>query len=167
MRQSVLVLNANYEPLNICTMKRAVGMMMTGRAVLLVNGREQIKTATSSYPRPSIVRLSHMVYRPRLRVRLTRREIFRRDGYICQYCGQHTHHPTIDHVVPKHYQGEHSWENLVTACASCNRRKGGRTPREAKMPLRKRPIEPKASARYMFGHLTDMPGEWESYLQGW
>jgi hypothetical protein len=75
VNQPVLVLNANYEPLNVCTTRRAVGLMMAGKAEMLLNGRGVIRTASSSFPRPSIVRLSYMVHRPRPRVKLTKREI--------------------------------------------------------------------------------------------
>ncbi|HEC22329.1 MAG TPA: HNH endonuclease [Chloroflexi bacterium] len=167
MNQPVLVLNANYEPLNVCTTRRAVGLMMTGKAELLLNGRGVIRTASSSFPRPSIVRLSYMVHRPRPRVKLTKREIFRRDNYTCQYCGKRTSQLTIDHVIPRHRGGEHTWENLVTACPACNRRKGGRTPEEAGMHLRRKPFEPTASAEYLFGRLLETHREWEDYIKGW
>jgi 5-methylcytosine-specific restriction endonuclease McrA len=108
-----------------------------------------------------------MVHRPRPKVKLTKREIFRRDNYTCQYCGKKTTKLTIDHVMPRHRGGEHSWANLVAACPACNRRKGGRTPQEANMSLRTPPTEPNASAEYLFGYLLDSYSEWESYIQGW
>jgi 5-methylcytosine-specific restriction endonuclease McrA len=163
----VLVLNANYEPLNVCSIRRAVGLMITGKAEMILNGRGGIHTASLVYPRPSIVRLSHMVHRPRMRVKLTRREIFRRDNYTCQYCGHRSSTLTVDHVVPRHRGGAHSWENLVAACPQCNRRKGGRTPQQAGMRLLSMPKEPKASPVYIFGHLLDDHAEWDNYLRGW
>lgn len=166
MNQPVLVLNANYEPLNVCTTRRAVGLMMAGKAEMLLNGRGVIRTASSSFPRPSIVRLSYMVHRPRPRVKLTKREIFRRDRYTCQYCGR-KNNLTIDHVVPRHRGGGHSWSNLVTACAPCNRRKGGRTPEEANMRLLTKPGEPSASAEYLFGHMLERHVEWVEFITGW
>ena len=163
----VLVLNANYEPLNVCTTRRAVGLMLSGKAEMLVNGRGEIHTASSVYPRPSIVRLSHMVHRPRMHVRLTRREIFRRDNHTCQYCGRRSSALTVDHVIPRHRGGPHSWENLVAACPVCNRRKGGRTPQEAHMRLLSMPKEPSASPVYIFGHMLEEHVEWHDYLWGW
>ncbi len=165
--EAVLVLNANYEPLNVCSTRRAVGLMMTGKAVLLVNGRGVIRTASVSFPRPSIVRLSHMIRRPHPRVKLTKREIFRRDHFTCQYCGQRPSILTIDHVLPRHRGGHHTWDNLVTACPSCNRRKGGRTPGEAAMTLRAVPKEPRASAAYLFGRTFEERDEWTKFLSGW
>lgn len=167
MNEPVLVLNANYEPLNICTTRRAVGLMMSGKAVMLANGRKPIQSPRRTFPRPSIVRLSFMVHKPRSRVKLTKREIFRRDNYTCQYCGRKLASPTIDHVIPKHRGGRHTWENLITACPACNRRKGGRTPLEANMPLLQQPHEPTATALYLFGHMLEKHGEWEEYIRGW
>ncbi len=167
LNDPVLVLNANYEPLNVCTTRRAVGLMMTGKAVMLRDGRGDIHTASSAFPRPSIVRLSYMVHRPRPRVKLTKREIFRRDDYTCQYCGKQTTNLTIDHVIPRHRGGKHTWHNLVTACPACNRRKGGRTPLEAGMTLRRQPQEPHPSAEYLFGHMLSTHTDWAEFLIGW
>ncbi len=165
--QPVLVLNANYEPLNVCTTRRAVGLMMTGKAEALVNRNDPIRTASANLPRPSIVRLSYMVQRPHPRVKLTKREIFRRDHYTCQYCGKSGPPLTIDHIVPRTKHGPHTWENLVTACPSCNRRKGNRTPGEAGMPLINNPAEPSASAEYMFGRIAEINEGWQEYIRGW
>ena len=167
MNEPVLVLNANFEPLNVCSTRRAVGLLVAGRAEMLVNGRGYAHTVRLTYPRPSIIRLGHMIKRPRPRGPLTKREIFRRDGFACQYCGTRGGRLTIDHVIPRHRGGDHSWSNLVTACAGCNLRKGGRTLPEARMVLLRPVQEPHASAHYLFGsHLTENEG-WVSYLEGW
>ena len=167
MNEAVLVLNANYEPLNVCSTRRALGLLYTGKAKMLLNGRGYIRTVRLAFPRPSIVRLDYMVKRPRPQVRLTKREILRRDEYTCQYCGAQTSRLTVDHVVPRHRGGEHSWANLVTACEACNLKKGGRTLGEAHMSLLRRPSEPRATAIYLYGtHLTENQ-EWLPYLEGW
>jgi 5-methylcytosine-specific restriction endonuclease McrA len=164
---AVLVLNANFEPINVCNMHRAVGMMVVEKATLVLNGRGVIKTAVQSFPKPSIIRLQRMVHRPRLKTRLTRKEVFRRDGFICQYCGSSSRELTIDHINPRHLGGEHIWTNVVTACALCNHRKGGRTLAQSGMHLMQTPLEPPTSAHYIFGkHLTDNL-DWEPYLTGW
>src|SRR3989338_5380539 len=146
MEEPVLVLNANFEPLNVCDMRRAVGLLVTGKAEMLANGRGYIRTSRVTYPKPSVIKLEHMVRRPRPRVRLTKREVFRRDNYTCQYCGRQTQHLTIDHVITRHRGGQHRWDNLVAACPPCNRRKGGRTALEANMAPRHRPAEPAPTA---------------------
>lgn len=167
MNAPVLVLNANFEPLNVCDTRRALGLILTGKAAMIANGRGYISTTRASYPRPSVIKLEHMVRRPRPRVKLTKREVFRRDNYTCQYCGRQTAHLTIDHVIPRHRGGEHRWDNLVAACPPCNRRKGGRTVAEANMALHRRPMEPAPTASYLFGrHLTENT-DWHKYIQGW
>jgi 5-methylcytosine-specific restriction endonuclease McrA len=167
MNQPVLVLNANYEPLNICDMRRAIGLILTGKAEMVANGRGYIHTARISYPRPSVIRLEHIVHRPRPRVKLTKREIFRRDNYTCQYCGHQAAHLTIDHIIPRHRGGQHRWDNLVTACAACNRRKGGHLIAEANMHLRRQAVEPPATASYLFGRHASDNEEWRKYIEGW
>jgi 5-methylcytosine-specific restriction endonuclease McrA len=167
MREPVLVLNANFEPLNVCTTRRAMGLILSGKALMVMNGRGVIKTVSRTLPRPSIIRLDHMVHRPRPRIKLTRREVFRRDDYTCQYCGRHAPDLTVDHILPKHLGGQHIWTNVVAACAYCNHRKGGRTLEESHMTLLKIPKEPPANARYIFGrHLTEN-GEWKTFIEGW
>lgn len=167
MDAPVLVLNANFEPLNVCNTRRAVNLILSGKATMVANGRGYIRTIQTVIPRPSVIRLQQMIHRPRPRVKLTRREVFRRDNYTCQYCGRHTTDLTIDHVVPRHLGGKHVWTNVVTACSACNHAKGGRTLAEARMTLLKEPKEPPASALYLFGpHLAEN-AEWEMYIAGW
>lgn len=166
-KSPVLVLNANFEPIHVCSTHRAISLILTGKADLVMNGRGEIHTVSRSYPRPTIIRLENMVHRPRPRVKLTKREILRRDGYICQYCGQRSPILTIDHVMPRHMGGNYTWENLVTACAPCNHRKGGRTLEQAHMTLLRHPSEPPASATYFFArHLVENQ-EWMPFIQGW
>jgi 5-methylcytosine-specific restriction endonuclease McrA len=167
MSEAVLVLNANFEPINVCNLRRALGLILTEKASLVVNGRGFIQAANSAYPRPSVIRLQRMIHRPRPRVKLTRREIFRRDNYTCQYCGRHTGDLTIDHVIPRHLGGLQSWTNVVAACALCNHRKGGRTLNEVSMHLLRIPKEPPSSAEYIFGRHLQEYTEWAPFLSGW
>jgi 5-methylcytosine-specific restriction endonuclease McrA len=163
----VLVLNANFEPIHVCDTRRAIGLVLNEKANLILNGRGEIKTVSRTFPRPSIIRLTKMIKRPRPHVKLSKREILRRDDYTCQYCGQRASILTIDHVVPRHMGGQHLWENLVTACPHCNHRKGGRTLEQAQMHLLNSPTAPPASADYIFArHLKDN-GEWEPFIEGW
>jgi 5-methylcytosine-specific restriction endonuclease McrA len=167
MNEPVLVLNGNYEPINVCTTKRAMGLIFGNKATVLENGRGLIHTVSCTYERPSVIRLLYVVRRPRARVRLCKREILRRDGYRCQYCGCGTSQLTIDHIVPRYRDGEHSWENLVAACPQCNRRKGGRTLAESRMTLLRPPFEPRPTAQYVFGRYVAGNGTWAKYLEGW
>jgi len=167
MEAPVLVLNANFEPLNICDTRRALGLMLTGKAALIANGRGTIQTVSRSFPRPSIIRLEGMVQRPRPHVKLNRSEIFRRDNYTCQYCGKQGGNLTIDHILPRHLGGPHTWLNVITACGACNHRKGGRRLEESRMALLHPAKEPPASALYLFGRHLRENVEWEPYLRGW
>lgn len=167
MNEPVLVLNRNFEPLNVCNTRRAVGLLLLGKAEIVENGRGEIKTARSTFPRPSVIRLAYFIARPRPRVKLTKREVFRRDNHRCQYCGTTTSRLTIDHVIPRHMGGRHQWDNLVTACPQCNRRKGGRRLKDAHMQLLKQPNEPQPSAMYLYGRHTLEYAEWMKYLEGW
>jgi 5-methylcytosine-specific restriction endonuclease McrA len=167
MQSPVLVLNANFEPINVCNTRRAIMLILDGKASLVMNGRGEIKTVTRVYPRPSVIRLMNMIKRPRPHVKLTKREVMRRDGYSCQYCGQHHAVMTIDHIMPRHMGGQYTWENLVTACPPCNHRKGGRTLEQAHMHLLHKPAEPPASAVYIFGRHLHENEEWLPFVQGW
>jgi 5-methylcytosine-specific restriction endonuclease McrA len=100
-------------------------------------------------------------------VRLTRREIFIRDHYSCQYCGMKTRDLTLDHVVPRHRGGKHTWDNLVSACRTCNHRKGGKSLPEARMTLRRLPYEPKANNVYLFGQYLDDNDDWQKFIPEW
>ncbi len=163
----VLVLNGNYEPLHVCTVRRALGLLLTDKAHLIVNGRGYISTVKERIPVPSIIRLTYVVRRPHPRVHLNRREIFRRDRYTCQYCGRQTSRLTIDHVVPRERGGRTEWTNVVTACPECNQKKGNRTPQEAHMRLLRPPMPPPNTALYRFQRYLESHHEWRPFLEGW
>ncbi len=167
MQAPVLVLNANFEPIHVCNTRRAISLVITGRATMILNGRGEIQTVSRAYPRPSIIRLEHMVKRPRVRVRLSKREVLRRDNYTCQYCGQRTLTLTVDHIIPRSLGGQHTWENLVAACPACNHRKGGRLLEQAQMRLLHPAVEPPASATYLFGRHLQENLEWLPFVDGW
>ncbi|MBX6341946.1 MAG: HNH endonuclease [Thermomicrobiaceae bacterium] len=145
----VLVLNHNYEPLHVCTIRRAMVLILNGKAeVLEVYYDIDVATARRRFDAPSVIRLAYMIRRPRPRVKLSRREIFIRDDYTCQYCGARSHDLTIDHVYPRSRGGKHTWENVVTACRACNHRKGGKTLAEARLTLLRQPFEPRPGRYY-------------------
>ena len=162
----VLVLNQNYEPLNVCDIRRAFTLLGADKAELLERNHQVIHTPTLAIAAPSVIRLIYLVKRPRPRVKLSRREVFARDRHTCQYCGAASRDLTIDHVTPKHRGGRHEWENLVAACRNCNHRKGSKTLAEARMALLREPRAPRADVRYLFGsYLADEQNDpWRSYL---
>ncbi len=163
---AVLVLNQNYEPLNVCNARRALVMVMGGKAEVLELNGHYIATASSAYHCPSVIRLASLIKRPRPRVKLSRREVFSRDRFTCQYCGQQTKDLTLDHIVPKWRGGSHTWDNLVAACKHCNHRKGGRLAEDARMRLLRAPFEPRCDVYTLFTpYLSDPRNEaWRDYL---
>ncbi|MFH0942449.1 MAG: HNH endonuclease [Chloroflexota bacterium] len=161
----VLVLNQNYQPLNICLARRAVVLMTLGKAEMLENGAGFIHTASDLFPVPTVIRLPYFVKRPRIQRKLSRLEIFVRDNFTCQYCGAQTRQLTLDHVSPRYRGGEHTWENVVSACPACNRRKAGRTPAEANMKLSHPPTRPRDGRPFLiplkYQHYHTL---WQKYL---
>lgn len=164
---SVLVLNQNYEPLNVTNARRAIVLLDRGKAEVLEHAQGSLRTTTASLQLPSVIRLVYMIRRPRPQVRLSRREVFLRDGYTCQYCGVKTRDLTLDHVMPRHRGGKHLWDNLVSACKSCNHRKGSRTPDEARMPLARPPRRPRSSVYYVFSPYLQHQTDWVKFIPEW
>ena len=161
----VLVLNQNYEPLNICRARRAIVLLYHGKAEILENGSGFIHSANDIFLLPSVIRLAYMIKRPRHERKLTRLEVFNRDQYTCQYCSKETRQLTLDHVIPRYRGGEHTWENVVSACVPCNRRKAGRTPEQAGMKLIHQPSLPKGNISfYIPYHYLQTQNEWQKYL---
>jgi 5-methylcytosine-specific restriction endonuclease McrA len=161
----VLVLNQSYEPLTVCRARRAVVLIFQGKAEMRENGIGSIHSIGDTVPLPSVIRLARLVKRPRREKKLTRFEIFNRDRYTCQYCGQQTRQLTLDHVIPRYRGGQHTWENVVSACVACNRRKAGRTPREANMKLIRLPSLPSTSPFFIIPyHHLKARDEWRKYL---
>ena len=161
----VLVLNQNYEPLNICRARRAIMLLYRGKAEMLENGSGFIHAVSYVFPLPSVIRLAYFIKRPRPERKLTRLEVFHRDQYTCQYCGKETRQLTLDHVIPKHQGGEHTWENMVSACIPCNRHKAGRTPEQAGMRLLNHPSRPRGNIPfYIPYHYLETQNEWQKYL---
>lgn len=142
LNSKVLLLNQNYEPMTVVSAKKAIILFYLQKVEIIEKRAMMVRSQRLAYPLPSIIRLLCYVRVPRKRVELTRRNILRRDGFQCQYCGSKKGPLTIDHVLPKTRGGLDSWENLVCACVSCNNKKGNKTPEQAHMPLLKTPRKP-------------------------
>lgn len=168
MNGAVLVLNQNYEPLNICNLRRAILLVFDGKAEVLEANGKVVHSATRAFPAPSVIRMVYMIQRPRPRVKLSRKEVFIRDGYTCQYCGKQSNDLTIDHVVPRSRGGAHTWDNLVSACKPCNHRKGGKLLGDSRMKLRSEPREPRAGRYYTIERRIEgtLIQEWSKFLPG-
>lgn len=168
MPSNVLVLNQNYEPLNVCNATRAFNLIDRGKAEILEHGSGYLRSPSRQFPLPSVIRLIYLIRRPRPQMRLSRREVFNRDRYTCQYCGRRGQRDlTLDHVMPRHRGGRHTWDNLVTACKSCNHRKAGRTPQEAKMHLLTVPLQPRVNSYYVVYPYLNHEEGWRKFIPGW
>ena len=159
----VLVLNQNYQPLNVCNVRRALVLLDREKAELMENGRGVVHSVSRHFQVPSVIRLYHMVKRPLVRRRLSRRAVFVRDRYTCQYCGRESKSLTLDHILPRSRGGKHEWGNVISACKRCNHRKAGRTPVEASMKLMKEPAIPRPNPFYMFEQRT-LLDEWRPFI---
>lgn len=138
----VLVLNSNYEPLNVCNARRAISLLVLGKADVLVNRDEPIISAGGDLDSPAVLRMKYQVKRPLPQLRLSRHAVLARDNYTCQYCGCRGKDMTIDHVQPRWAGGPHTWDNLVACCRKCNLKKGDKTPQQANMKLARKPRRP-------------------------
>ncbi len=161
----VLVLNASYEPLNITSWRRAVVLLLKGKAEQVEHNGKCVYTG---FPLPTVIRLRHYVRVPYKEIPLTRRNILHRDNHTCQYCGYIGEDLTLDHITPRSRGGDDSWENIVTACVRCNVKKGSRTPKEAGMPLRCQPRRPYSSLYFeVTKHVkSGVHQEWRKYVIG-
>lgn len=141
--KSVLVLNVTYEPLSVIRVSRAVTLLMLDKAETIEGTGSLFSSMNEMIEVPSVIRLNHMINAPRQRpVPLSRKALFGRDSFTCQYCGDRPQKLEVEHVIPRSKGGKNIWENVVTACRLCNGRKADRTPDEAGMMLRRKPFAP-------------------------
>ena len=142
--EHVLLLNASFEPLNVIGWRRAVKLVVLEKAEIIEVSDREVRSVSATVPVPSVVRLTSFVRFRRREAKFSRRNIYTRDNFRCQYCGTRpsAHELTCDHVIPRSRGGRTDWSNIVTCCVSCNRRKGGRTPAEAGLRLIRHPAQP-------------------------
>lgn len=163
MTGHVLVLNRDYSALSICSVRRAVCLLILEKAELVeATPNRFIRSSSAAHPRPSIVRLTLFVKVPYRRIMLSRKNVLRRDRFRCQYCGSRDR-LTIDHVHPKSRGGRDTWENLVAACVPCNNRKGNKTPDEARMALNRKPFRP-SHVMFIRDFVGNVEDTWKPYL---
>ena len=143
-RRPGAVLNASYEPINVCNIRRAAVLVLKERAEILELGEGALHSERLVFQRPCVIRLVRYVRVPRdvHRRKITRKAVLARDAWTCQYCGHQSGGLTVDHVIPRSRGGRSVWENIVASCAPCNRKKGNLTPREARMHPRNHPRPP-------------------------
>jgi 5-methylcytosine-specific restriction endonuclease McrA len=161
----VLVLNASYEPINVCTVRRAVVLVLKQRAEVVERSDRDLHAESLTVARPAVIRLTTYVRVPRdaHSRKITRRAIFARDGWTCQYCGTARGTLTVDHVIPRSKGGTSGWDNIVTCCAPCNRRKGDHLPKSVGMHPKRKPSPPSPT---IFVHVavSRVPDTWQQYL---
>lgn len=163
MNGHVLLLNADYSALSVCSVERAIILVLLQKADLVEVQQDRFVRSTSLHlPWPSIVRLKVYVRVPYKRIMISRKNVLRRDRFRCQYCRSRDR-LTIDHVLPKSRGGRDTWENLVTACTRCNTRKGNRTPEEAGMPLLRKPFRP-SHVMFIRDYIGTVEDTWKPYL---
>ena len=160
----VLVLNASYEPLNVCSVRRAHVLVFKGKAEILEEHEMPLHSASGRFPWPHVIRLLAYVRVPRIVQRkISRRALFARDGWRCVYCGS-AGRLTLDHVVPRSRGGDSVWENVVTACAPCNLKKGDRLPEEVSMTMKRLPRPPAPVLFIRLAAPAGLPTSWRPYL---
>ena len=165
--ERVLLLNATYEPLRVITWKRAVTLLTLGKVEVLETYEREVRSVTLAIRLPAVVRLVHLVRFRKHTIRFSRENIYIRDKYKCQYCGSRmdAHDLTYDHVIPKSMGGKTAWENIVTCCLPCNKKKGGRTPAQARMRMIGKAKRPSWHPMLMITLRIDKtPDLWRNYL---
>lgn len=163
LRESVLVLNQNYEAIGVCSAERAFLLVYLQKAEMLTEvPTRKIHTIRENYSFPSIIRLYRYIAIPYKRVNLSRQNVFKRDRLRCVYCNSKDN-LTLDHVVPKSMGGGDAWDNLVTACQRCNSRKGNMTPEQAGMNLRYQPFRP-SFVMFLSNFAGNIREDWKPYL---
>jgi len=167
LHRPVLVLNASYEPINICAARRALVLVLKGVATAEEQSHIAVRSAVQSILLPSVIRLIGYRRIPHQTRSLSRKNILIRDRFTCQYCQRTlgSTELTLDHVIPRSRSGETAWENLVACCHDCNNRKGSRTPEEAGMRLSR---QPRPFSLHTSRHLMRLVGkgdeQWKKYL---
>ena len=165
---AVLVLNFTYEPLHFTNAKRAITLLLSGKADVVETSPRVIRSPSRRFNLPAVIRLAAYVRKPLLeRVAFNKKNILRRDGYTCQYCRRRGEKLTVDHVMPRSRGGQTTWVNVVAACLKCNLQKGNRTLEEARLRLIREPVHP----QFLFSmhllrhpHATSFLDSWRKYL---
>jgi 5-methylcytosine-specific restriction endonuclease McrA len=158
-----LVLNASYQPLCVVPVRRALVLALKEKADIIHTNGHMFRSERLEFRAPSVVKLRYFVKVPyRARASLSRRAVFVRDEYTCQYCGRPAEN--VDHVVPRSKGGSHTWDNVVAACKPCNSRKENRSPSEVGLNLRRPPRQPHDSV-WIVVSVDNVDPQWEPYLQ--
>jgi 5-methylcytosine-specific restriction endonuclease McrA len=162
-----LLLNTTYEPIGVLSWKKAITMVYLGKVEVLKEYQRRIHGIKINIPQPAVIRLRCLVRSNHVNVKFSRKNIFLRDNFTCQYCGKEfdAKNLTCDHIVPKSRGGITEWNNIVTSCTGCNLKKGDKLPDEVKMHPRKRPSRPNGFYMFMLHLGVKVPPDyWKDYL---
>jgi 5-methylcytosine-specific restriction endonuclease McrA len=163
LNRSVLVLNQSYEPVYVCSVRRAIILVFRDRAEIIEARDMSLRTVQAVFPVPSVVRLALYLRIPNKQLALTKRNVLRRDRHQCQYCGTRRAQMTVDHIIPRTQGGCDSWDNLVCACVRCNNRKGDQMPEQVGLALKRKPRLPNSAT--FIRHFIGVPDKrWRPYL---
>ena len=159
--EKVLLLNASYEPLNICSWKRALVLMLKGKAEKIEHYESMINDNIQT---PSVIRLRYYVVVPYRELPFSKKNVLQRDNYTCQYCGKQSKSLTIDHIIPKSKGGPNTWENVVAACSKCNSKKADKNLKDTNIKLAKKPQRPKNYIKFKLQkYSSHLDNNWEKY----
>lgn len=158
------MLNATFEPLCVVPVRRAVVLVLKQKAEVVHQDGGSLHSERITLPIPSVIRLKYFVRVPlRARASLSRRAVFVRDHFACQYCGSQAEN--VDHVIPRSRGGTHTWDNVVAACRACNTKKENRLPHEVGLKLRTKPVPPRETV-WIIVAVGRVDPKWEPYLDG-
>lgn len=161
--EKVLVLNADFTPINITSVYKGFNLVNKGKAEIVKASNTPLRAGTFEFIRPIIIRLLNYVKFRLNKLKINRQRIYKRDGNECVYCGS-KRNLTIDHIIPKSKGGQNTWINLITCCSSCNRLKGDRTPEEANMKMNFKPYEPNIFSEIINSSVGEVWKEFQNTL---
>src|SRR5919201_5530569 len=165
---AVLLLTNPWDPRHFTNPRRAITLLLAGKAESVEGSPRVIRSPSRAFPLPAVIRLAVYIRKPFLdRVAFNKKNILRRDGYTCQYCNRRGERLTVDHVVPRSRGGDTTWTNVVAACLRCNLKKGNRLLDDAGMRLLREPVHPKfVFSTHMLKHplANSLLDSWRKYL---
>lgn len=165
--ERVLLLNQSYEPIAVIGWKKAITLLFLEKAEIIHEYNKNIRSRFLTFKLPSVIRLFKSFNRPRKRVNFNKQNILARDRWHCQYCGikLSPKELTYDHVIPRSQGGKTCWENIVACCIPCNIQKGNKTPQQANMHIRKKPIRPDWVPIFAITALSSqaIPSDWKEF----
>lgn len=167
--ENVLLLNSSYEPMRVISWQKAICLFFSGKVEVIEESEGEVHTVSVVFKIPAVVRLLSFVKIRQKSPSLSRANILARDEFKCQYCKKELSHKeaTLDHVIPRSQGGSTSWDNLVCCCASCNKKKGNQTPKQAQMPLLKKPVKPGWLPILQIKFHGKVPQSWQYFLSDW